>query len=330
VNKKNSKLSLENAPVRFLGLGGQHPDSSTIFMKALFVYASLLALSACAAGNPVASVPNAAPPAYAAPRHMLHYALTRDRLAQVAPQFFTDVPYQGGAVLPDPKMYLIFWGYKTYGDRHHLQRLLEAYTNHMGGSSHNNIETQYYEESGTVKTYITNPANQYGGSWNDESVVPKTPTDPQIAAEALRGVAHFGYDPSGLYVVMTPHGRSEVGFGTTFCSYHSFTAQKKNLVPYANLPYMTDAGAECYANAIKPPADESGADEGMTIYAGHEYGEAITDPKSFTAWWGESGEIADPCQGHGFKNDTFGTKSYTMQPMVSDATFTCVQGYKSP
>lgn len=300
------------------------------FTCLLFVFASLLMLSACAVGNPTASVPNV-PPAYAAPLHGTpHYALTRDRLATVAPQFFTDIPYQGGMVLPNPKMYLIFWGYKTYGDRHHLQRLLEAYTKNMGGSSHSNIETQYYEESGTVKTYIANPANQYGGSWNDESTVPKTPTDAEVAAEALHGVTHFGYDPSGLYVVMTPQGRSEVGFGTRFCSYHSYTEQKRNLVPYANLPYITDAGSECFANAIKPPSDESGADESMTIYAGHEYGEAITDPKSFTAWWGEVGEIADPCQGQGFKNDAFGTKSYTMQPMVSDATFSCVQGYKSP
>jgi hypothetical protein len=28
--KTNSKLSLENAPVGLLGLGGQYPDSSTI------------------------------------------------------------------------------------------------------------------------------------------------------------------------------------------------------------------------------------------------------------------------------------------------------------
>jgi hypothetical protein len=300
------------------------------YRHALFVCTSLLALAACAGGGPAAGLPGGAQPTYVvAPRHTLHYALTRDRLAHVAPQVFTDVPYDGGPVLSDPKMYLIFWGYKTYGDRHHLQRLLEAYTKNMGGSSHNDIETQYYEKSGGKKTYITNPTNQYGGSWNDEAAVPKTPTDAQVAAEALRGVAHFGYDPNGLYVVMTPHGRSEVGFGTHFCSYHSYTQQKKNLVPYANLPYIPDAGAECFANAIKPPADESGSDEGMTIYAGHEYGEGITDPKSFTAWWGVNGEIADPCAGHGFANDTFGKKSYTMQPMVSDASYSCVQGYPS-
>lgn len=300
------------------------------YRHALFVGASVLALSACAGGGSTASVPSGPLATYAAPfHHTPHYALTRDRLAQVAPLFFVDVPYRGGPVLTDPKMYLIFWGYKTYGDRHHLQRLLEAYTKNMGGSSHNNIETQYYEDAGGTKTYIANPANQYGGSWNDESAVPKTPTDAQVAAVALRGVSHFGYHPNGLYVVMTPHGRSEVGFGKNFCSYHSYTEHKSKLVPYANLPYMPDAGAACFANAVKPPPDESGADEGMTIYAGHEYGEAITDPQSFTAWWGVSGEIGDYCAGHGFANDPFGTKSYTMQPMVSDASFSCVQGYPS-
>ncbi len=300
------------------------------FRHALVGCASLLALSACAGASSTPSAPNGLPATYAGLRPAPHYALTLDRASRVSPQLFEYVPYEGGPVIVAPKMYLIFWGYKTYGDRHHLQRLLESYTKNMGGSSHNDIETQYYEESGSIKTYVTNPANQYGGSWNDESAVPKTPTDANVAAEALRGVTHFGYDPDGVYVVMTPHGHSEVGFGTSFCSYHSYTSQKNNLVPYANLPYMPDAGAACGANAIKPPADETGADEGMTIYAGHEYGESITDPKSFTAWFGDDGEIADPCTGFGFKNDAFGSKSYTMQPMVSDASYSCVQGYKSP
>jgi hypothetical protein len=262
--------------------------------------------------------------------HRPHYALTRETQSKITP-LIPYVPYQGGRVILAPKFYLIFWDYKKYGDAEKLEPLLQTYTQNMGGSGHNNIETQYYEKLGKKTKYITNPANQYGGSWDDESPIAKHPTDGDVAAESLRGVAHFGFDPNGVYVVATPHGHSEAGFGTIWCSYHSDTSYGKGLVPYANLPYMTDAtgGIKCGANIIKPPSDESGKDEGMTIMAGHEYGESITDPYPFSGWTGSNGEIADPCQWHDIANDKFGTKSYAMQPMVSDATESCVQVYPS-
>ena len=260
--------------------------------------------------------------------HQPHYALAQPSKARIVP-LIPYTPYQGGLVILSPKFYLIFWGYKKYGDKDKLEPLLLAYTKAMGGSGHNNIETQYYEKLSGKTNYITNPAKQFGGSWDDESPVPKKPSDANVAAESLRGVNHFGYDPNGVYVVMTPHGRSEAGFGNVWCSYHSDTVSGKNKIPYANLPYMTDAtvGLKCGMNIIAAPKDESGRDEGMTILAGHEYGEVITDPFPFSGWTGENGEIADPCQWHDIANDPFGKKSYTMQPMVSDATQSCVQSY---
>ncbi len=260
--------------------------------------------------------------------HRPHYALPRQPNSGIGP-LFPYVPYLGGSVIVTPKFYLVFWGYKKYRDPDKLQPLLETYTKNMGGSTHNNIETQYYQKSGHKKIYITNPSEQFGGSWNDESPVPKKPTDAQVAAEALRAVDHFGFDPNGVYVVASPRKHNEAGFGSHWCSYHSDASHGKKKIPYVYLPYMTDApaGDKCGANSIAPPSDESAKDEGMTIFAGHEYGEAITDPYPFTAWTGPQGEIADPCLTDPVANDKFGKKSYTMQPMVSDATESCVQSY---
>lgn len=249
--------------------------------------------------------------------------------SQVAPAL-AFVFYQGGPVLVNPKLYLIFWGYKRYGDPDKVEPLLTLFAQNMGGSPHNNIYTQYYEVVSSNKVYITNAKDEYGGAWDDESVVPKSPTDQQVAAEALRSVTHFKYDPNGLYLVATPHGHSSQGFGTTWCAYHSYTYyDKKELLPYDNFPYMPDAsGNDCGKNWIKPPSDESGIDEGITIMAGHEFGEGITDPKPYTGWTGTSGEIGDYCAWHGIANDHFRTKAYTSQPMLSDATHSCVQAYK--
>ncbi|HYL27233.1 MAG TPA: hypothetical protein VEW74_05315 [Candidatus Nitrosotalea sp.] len=58
----------------------------------------------------------------------------------------------------------------------------------------------------------------------------------------------------------------------------------------------------------------------MTIVEGHEYGESITDPVPFTGWYnGLYGEIGDICARYDILNDQFRKKSYTMQPMWSNA-----------
>ncbi len=291
--------------------------------------AAIFGLTACAQGIPTSVPANAGSTANGGAIHLpAHYARTPAQQSRIVP-LSVYIPYRGGAVTVAPKFYLIFWDYKKYGDADHLQTLLETYTKSMGGSGHNNIETQYYEKSHGKKTYITNPSDQYGGSWDDESPIPKSPSETQVADEALKGVAHFGFDPNGVYVVLTAHQHSEAGFGTHWCSYHSDASYNSTLIPYANLPYMTDAGKACEGDIIKPPSDEKAADEGMTIFAGHEYGESITDPYPFTGWWGVDGEIGDVCVGHNIANDPFGSKSYTMQPMVSDAVTQCVQSYPS-
>jgi hypothetical protein len=240
--------------------------------------------------------------------------------------------YGNGPVLVTPKAYVIFWGFKTYGDRHNVRALLKNYVENMGGSGHNNIYTQYYQIVKSVKTFITNPSDQGDKSsiWSDNTTpVPAHPSDAQVAAEALVGVAHFGYNPNGSYVVATPHGHSTPGFGSQFCAYHSATTYNSQLVSYTNLPYMPDQGTNCGSNFIGHPSDETGADEGVTIVEGHEYGESVTDPNPPSGWYDfpDQQEIGDLCAWTNVLNDPFGTFSYTSQPMFSNATSSCVHTF---
>jgi hypothetical protein len=260
--------------------------------------------------------------------HTPHYMATRGAAPQhVSPDIL--LTYRNGPVLVAPKAYLIFWGFKAAGDPDKVEKLLKTYSKNMGGSGHNNIYTQYYMVSGGSNVYITNPSNQLGGVWKDNTnVVPAHPTDAQVATEAINGVAHFGYDINGSYVVVTPHGKSSVGFGTSFCAYHSAVTSGGNLISYTNLPYQPDAGGSCGANIITPPSDETGVDEGVTIVEGHEYGESVTDPNPPSGWYNnQQGEIGDICAWQNILNDPFNAKSYTMQPMFSNATQTCVHSY---
>jgi serine protease len=241
----------------------------------------------------------------------------------------TVLTYFGGPVQTTPAVYIIFWGYQTYGDRYGVQNLLTTYMTNMGGSKHNNIYTQYYQTSGSTTTYVTNPTGQLAGVWNDQTnSVPLHPTDSQIANEALRGVTHFGYNGNASYIVATPHGRSTNGFRTQWCAYHSNTFTGGKLVSYTDFPYMPDAGSACGSNIITPPTDESGTDEGVTIVSGHEQGESVTDPYPPNGWYNNTyGEIGDICAWKNIQNDPFGSYSYTSQPMFSNATQSCVHSY---
>jgi hypothetical protein len=235
--------------------------------------------------------------------------------------------YYAGPVLTNPKAYLIFWGYRKYGDPDHLAKLLSAYFNVVGGSRHNDIYTQYYQVIDHKRTHIANPQNQRGGVWDDEiHPVPESPTDAQVADEALKGVAKLGYDPDGSYIVATPQARFTKGFGTQWCAYHSATKYNGKRVSYTNLPYIPDAGRPCGSDVITPPSDEPPADEGVTIVEGHEYGESVTDPIPGTGWYNPTyGEIGDVCAWYDILNVPFGDKSYTTQPMWSNDGEFCAQ-----
>ncbi len=257
-----------------------------------------------------------------------HYMATRNaQRPAVKPDIL--LGYGNGPVLTKPKMYLIFWGYKANGDADKIKKLLVAYAKSIGGTPYDNIYTQYYDIVGGVKTNILDQKGQYGGAWSDNTTaVPTHPTDSQVAAEALLGVAHFGYNPNASYIVATPHGHSSSGFATSWCAYHSATQYNGQLVSYTNLPYMPDAGQNCGANIISPPSDELGVDEGMTIVEGHEYGESVTDPNPPSGWYNNSyGEIGDICAWQNIQNDTFRLMSWTAQPMFSNATQSCVHSY---
>ncbi|MEO6834690.1 MAG: hypothetical protein ABI231_02120 [Candidatus Tumulicola sp.] len=256
--------------------------------------------------------------------HVPHYMVTRNMASQgVKPDILLN--YGGGAVLTKPKMYIVFWGFKAAGDPNKVKALIIAYAKHIGGSAYNNIYTQYTGPMG----HITNPLGQYAGSWTDNvNAIPLHPSDAQVAAEAVAATVHFHYNANVSYVIATAHGHSSSGFGTQYCAYHGATTTGGKVVSYTNLPYMPDAGSNCGANFVSPPSDETGADEGVTIVEGHEYGESVTDPNPPSGWYNnQQGEIGDICAWQSIQNDPYGSNSYTAQPEFSNASQSCVHQY---
>jgi serine protease len=203
------------------------------------------------------------------------------------------------------KVYLIYWGSQwNSNDPSGEAAIQQSFFSHVGGSSWNNSVTQYCEgvSKGTIfcngaGTAATNPTGVYAGVWYDNAAAaPSKPTQAQIAAEAANAAAHFGNTTSSSnttvqYVVNTATGNSMTGFGTQWCAWHSSTSSSYGNIAYTYMPYITDAGASCGANF-----NGLGANAGITIVGGHEFGETESDIYPSTGWTDSSGaENGDKC-----------------------------------
>jgi len=253
-----------------------------------------------------------------------HIMLTRDRATRHAmtPNAASplNVIYHAGAVENAPKIYLVFWGFRS--DPSKEAPRLTDFLKVVGGSAWLHTVWQYYSHAGG---YIKNEPGELVGTWSDMSAVPTTPTFVEIQAEAVRAATHYGDFTSDVtYYIATPTGHDTPGFGTDFCAYHDSVTMSKGRVAYAVLPYITDAGAACGAYSVN--FTSIGLLDGVSIVGGHELAESQTDPFPMTGWFdSEDEEIADKCAWTNLKNNEFATGTYPTQPLWNNGTASCIQ-----
>lgn len=318
-------------------------------MRSIISFAPLfglaLLLSACSSGSQI-SPPAPAPQQQAQTggavpmdgQHIFYPMVgqirTNERIRRT-----TNLAYNGGPVMTDPKVYVVYWGWTS--DPNGEAPYLNAFLGNVGGSSWMNITTQYCSGVATGSTscgsggdHITNSSGLLGGTWTDTgNAIPSHPTDSAIAQEAVNAANHFGLTGNSgasgnnvMIIVATPHGNSTRGFGTQWCAYHSYATTNSGALAYTNLPYQTDAGTSCGANfdGLQP-----GLLDGVSIVGGHETAEAITDPYPSSGWLDGSGsEIGDKCAWSTASTDiTLGGSSYAVQPLWSNAVSGCATSY---
>jgi len=218
------------------------------------------------------------------------------------PRRTNNLSYRGGVggigVETAPRVYLVLWGSQWSSDPSTEASTLQSFFQHVGASSWLNSVTQYCQgvATGTVtcpagSAFAGNPSAIYGGLYTDDgSAAPSSPTQSQLAAEAIRAAGHFGNTSSGSnasvqYVIATAHNNNASGFGTQYCAWHSSTSSSYGNVAYTNLPYITDAGPSCGANF-----NNLGPKAGVTIVEGHEMAETITDQFPNGGWLDRNGE----------------------------------------
>lgn len=236
----------------------------------------------------------------------------------------TNLTYHGGPVQTAPHLYVVFWGsaWSHSGDPSGVASRLTAFYRVIGGSRWLNSVSQYTQSGGK---HVGNAGAIYKGSYVDStSTPPGSPSQSQMAAEAVKAAAHFGdYSASASYVVAMPHGVKPSGFGTQYCAYHSSINASRGVIAWTNLPYMPDAGFSCGVGSVNSP----GTLDGVTIVGGHEQAETETDPQPDSGWLDGSGaENGDKCAWTNLENNP-NAGGYSTQPLWSNATSGCVQRY---
>ena len=247
--------------------------------------------------------------------------------------------YGGGPVQHSPHVYLLLWGpnWSTDPNQAASAAYLETFYGGLGvqpQDSWSTITTQYADGTGAPSF----SGSVYEGAFQDTSAPPRGVTQTQLAAEADAFTTAQGITDKAdaQIVVATQSGTCPQGFysagtcGNTsgYCAWHSSSNE-----PYTNLPYILDAGIPCGENFVNP----NGLHDGLSIVAGHEYAESITDPVPPTGWIDQSdtvsgGEIGDKCAwggklwgGHDpAGNVTLSTGSFAMQSLWSNGAKGCV------
>ena len=269
-----------------------------------------------------------------------------------------------------PKIYVVFYGsqwgtdtvtggYDTFsGDPQGLAPRLEALYAGLGtnGEGWSGVLTQYCDgvANGTTTcaasaVHIPYPsANVLSGVWYDSSVAsPANATGNQLALEANAAAFHFGNTTQALnrnaqYIIVSPTGTHPDGFNTpsgNYCAYHDYNTDPTisggaapstyGTFAWTNQPYLLDLGASCGANYVN--AGTAGLLDGVTIVAGHEYAESMTDLWPSGGWYASSSgkENGDLCAWvgtggtGGAQNVAFATGSFPMQGSLSNATNAC-------
>ncbi|HEV3232602.1 MAG TPA: hypothetical protein VG245_10160 [Candidatus Dormibacteraeota bacterium] len=235
---------------------------------------------------------------------------------------FGPLLWGGGPVQHSPAVYIDFWGWNG-SDPTGEAAYLQSFFNGVGGSGWANIQTQYTDGSGAVG----NPTGQLKGVWFNNTTSPSTsPSDADVAAQALVAAAHFGYSADADYFIATPSGHSDPGFagaGGSYCAYHASIADSSSRpVAFTNFPYQTDAGTSCGMNSVN--AGSAGTLDGVSIVGGHEYAETVTDPQPDLGYVDAAlQETGDKCAwisiGFGASQDiTLSTGTFAVQTLWSN------------
>jgi hypothetical protein len=201
--------------------------------------------------------------------------------------------YHGGPVMAGTVNLHYIWYGNWSGNS--ATTILNNLASSLGGSPYENINTTYYNGSGThVSGAIAN-----AGGVNDNYSHGTSLSDADILAVVA---AQNPTDTNAIYMVLTSSDvTASSGFCTQYCGWHTHGTISGSDIKYSFVGNPDRCPSACAAQTTSPN-NNAGAD-GMASIISHELEEAVTDP-DLNAWYDRRGqENADKCAW------TFGTTS---------------------
>lgn len=299
---------------------------------------------------------------------------TGRQAAAISPATTSALIYGGsvdgiGVTTGAPKVYLVFWG-KQWGtaspagstnfanDPSGVAPRLEQLFAGIGTNDEtwSGVMTQYCE--GVPKGATSCPAlaphvgyplgGALAGIWYDNNLsAPASATAHELAVEAVNAAGHFGNttaasNRNAQYFIVSAKGTHPDGFnnGANWCAWHDYNGDPSlpaatspyGDIAFTNMPYLPDAGTSCGSHFVN--SSPIGGVDGVTIVAGHEYAETITDQNPAGGWLDTNGdENADKCawiapsNAGGAANVDFANGSFAMQSTWSNDTGSCVMSH---
>jgi hypothetical protein len=185
------------------------------------------------------------------------------------------------------------------------------------------------------------PNGVYSGLWVDSNTPTGPVLDSAFRTEAINAWNHFGSAASQQLIMIY------LAYGITYdpaysgdCAWHNYVSQSGSWIAYSPMPYLP---AHCYANAVNSGGAQplgQGHFDGISVVAGHEIAEAVTDPWASAGWTDgtSQGEIGDKCDASSPQDKTYHTpygnidvnpNAYmAVQGLWSNTDFSCVLGGK--
>ncbi len=193
--------------------------------------------------------------------------------------------YHGGPIIKGTLDIHYIW----YGDwsTNSATTILPALAQHMGGSPYFNINTTYYDGSGTHVTNMCSLSTQANDHYSRGTTLSDSDVQAIVAAQNPT-------DTNGVYFVLTSADVNESsGFCSKYCGWHTHASIGGRDIKYAFIGNPDRCPSACEAQTTSPNGN-AGAD-GMASIIAHELEEATTDP-DLNAWFDRRGaENADKC-----------------------------------
>jgi hypothetical protein len=302
--------------------------------------AALAVLAACSDANPVAQTPPAVP--------IVRASGVRAGVVSVrgtpVPRFTSSpagqagtmgITYHGGQVLLTPRVSAVYWAASTIynggppvnttGAGSADGSLVGYFLNHLGGSPYFNINTTYYDSQGTHVSNVLTYAQFWANGTYNVPAAGATVTDAQMLSmlQYAFNNGKLSYDANTVYLIFTK-GTVNLGggFGTQYCTYHSWgtvaVGGVGRTVLYAAMPDGYTYPSACSSGYPPPNGDPHGDTEAGLLAL--VINESVQDPRD-NAWYDSSGfEPAAKCAwtwgatfttaNGGVANITLGSKNF--------------------